>query len=758
MLTLKTSFENDAVSVLNLRVLVNILTKQGKISKAIVVDLISYMKDLNLEGELEINVREQVRLVYPDLDFWLNNTKVEIDNVKECIDCGRKRLFMYEEVHVKEEEVKLMRRVKKIKNVNPYDVSRQSVEELEEESEEESDSSRSSESERIETPIILDTIVEAEPIEDFELVESIVSETNETNETDDVQDVCSRHPMRVVSRLNFVKARRRRSNAGVTRVLKHVEGGGVEWIDLIVIIEEKEKEENELRDKVGSVLNEIVSALDAIEEAEREEDRFIKEKEEEEERIQKEEEDSNNSSVSSSSSSNSSQSKPSTPSPQLVKRKPKMKKKKITPKQKKALKLAKAFGIKKPILPVTPPSKVEPSVKPSTTSMSMSISVPPPPSFSLKSPIKKTTFATMSMMNVTPVRTKKGVLNEEEKREEEEEKRGERKKERHEQKKKKLFEMTPDERRMHHYKKEWKKTPNKVIDQIFAHHAHVVDDVEADMTSPQKQEKRASVVIPAVTRNRSKTIGTTSEIRDKDIKQESKTSSMRNVRPSMVNVTKAGSIGRNKSSSMYGARSSFGFRRKTKVKGLYTPNPLVDYDKKYDLTSPVKDAVAGAEFVHSVARGIELRFREMREREEKEQEEDETKKQEMEEEHFLHEHVEELTEESDLSDAESDGEKNANATNNAQLLHHPSAADLKELQKLQKDESKEMAKSMKNLLLKTRRSEKNLKKMEKKSSRMLLSPENKSPKNDDVRRNLFGEVKNHGSSVRSLLSASRATG
>ncbi|GMH51857.1 hypothetical protein TL16_g01105 [Triparma laevis f. inornata] len=588
MLTLKTSFENDAVSVLNLRVLVNILTKQGKISKAIVVDLISYMKDLNLEGELEINVREQVRLVYPDLDFWLNNTKVEIDNVKECIDCGRKRLFMYEEVHVKEEEVKLMRRVKKIKNVNPYDVSRQSVEELEEESEEESDSSRSSESERIETPIILDTIVEAEPIEDFELVESIVSETNET---DDVQDVCSRHPMRVVSRLNFVKARRRRSNAGVTRVLKHVEGGGVEWIDLIVIIEEKEKEENELRDKVGSVLNEIVSALDAIEEAEREEDRFIKEKEEEEERIQKEEEDSNNSSVSSSSSSNSSQSKPSTPSPQLVKRKPKMKKKKITPKQKKALKLAKAFGIKKPILPVTPPSKVEPSVKPSTTSI----------------PIKKTTFATMSMMNVTPVRTKKGVLNEEEKREEEEEKRGERKKERHEQKKKKLFEMTPDERRMHHYKKEWKKTPNKVIDQIFAHHAHVVDDVEADMTSPQKQEKRASVVIPAVTRNRSKTIGTTSEIRDKDIKQESKTSSMRNVRPSMVNVTKAGSIGRNKSSSMYGARSSFGFRRKTKVKGLYTPNPLVDYDKKYDLTSPVKDAVAGAEFVHSVARGIELR-------------------------------------------------------------------------------------------------------------------------------------------------------
>lgn len=125
--------------------------------------------------------------------------------------------------------------------------------------------------------------------------------------------------------------------------------------------------------------------------------------------------------------------------------------------------------------------------------------------------------------------------------------------------------MTPDERRMHHYKKEWKKTPNKVIDQIFAHHAHVVDDVEADMTSPHKQEKRASVVIPVVTRNRSKTIGTASEIRDKDIKQESKTSSMRNVRPSMVNVTKAGSIGRNKSSSMYSARSSFGFRRKTKV-------------------------------------------------------------------------------------------------------------------------------------------------------------------------------------------------
>lgn len=149
----------------------------------------------------------------------------------------------------------------------------------------------------------------------------------------------------------------------------------------------------------------------------------------------------------------------------------------------------------------------------------------------------------------------------------------------------------------------------------------------------------------------------------------------------------------------------------------------------------------------------------MKEREEKEQQEDETKKQEMEEEHFLHEHVEELTEESDLSDAESDGDKIANSKpNNSQLLHHPSAADLKELQKLQKDESKEMAKSMKNLLLKTRKSEKNLKKMEKKSSRMLLSPKNKSPKNDDIRRNLFGEVKNHGSSVRSLLSASRATG
>lgn len=158
---------------------------------------------------------------------------------------------------------------------------------------------------------------------------------------------------------------------------------------LLATLSSQEKEENELRDKVGSVLNEIVSALDAIEEAEREEERFIKEKEEEEERIQKEEEDSDNSSVSSSSSSNSSQSKPSTPPPQLVKRKPKMKKKKITPKQKKALKLAKAFGIKKPILPVTPPSKVEPSVKPSTTSMSMSISVPPPPPSLLKVRLRK---------------------------------------------------------------------------------------------------------------------------------------------------------------------------------------------------------------------------------------------------------------------------------------------------------------------------------------------------------------------------------
>ena len=63
----------------------------------------------------------------------------------------------------------------------------------------------------------------------------------------------------------------------------------------------------------------------------------------------------------------------------------------------------------------------------------------------------------MSMMNVTPVRTKAGVLTEEEEKKKEEEKRTERKREKYEQKKKRLTEMTPDERRMHQYKKEWRK-------------------------------------------------------------------------------------------------------------------------------------------------------------------------------------------------------------------------------------------------------------------------------------------------------------
>ena len=192
------------------------------------------------------------------------------------------------------------------------------------------------------------------------------------------------------------------------------------------------------------------------------------------------------------------------------------------------------------------------------------------------------------------------------------------------------------------------------------------------------------------------------------------------------------------------------------MKGLYTKNPLVDYGKKYDLTSPVKDAIAAAEFVQSTARDIELRFREMRVREEELREkklrekEEKTKakakakaKEEVEEEVKMEEEAE-----SDVSELD----EPANST----LLRHPSAADLQELET---DESRELSSQMKGLLLKTRKSEKDLKK----ASRKLLSPKNKSPKHESsssssslsVKRNLFG---NHTSSVRSLLSASRATG
>ena len=190
------------------------------------------------------------------------------------------------------------------------------------------------------------------------------------------------------------------------------------------------------------------------------------------------------------------------------------------------------------------------------------------------------------------------------------------------------------------------------------------------------------------------------------------------------------------------------------MKGLYTKNPLVDYGKKYDLTSPVKDAVAAAEFVQSTARDIELRFREMRVREEelrekklREKEEKTKAKAKAKAKEEVEEEVK-VEEESDVSELE----EPANST----LLRHPSAADLQELET---DESRELSSQMKGLLLKTRKSEKDLKK----ASRKLLSPKNKSPKHESsssssslsVKRNLFG---NHTSSVRSLLSASRATG
>ena len=51
--------------------------------------------------------------------------------------------------------------------------------------------------------------------------------------------------------------------------------------------------------------------------------------------------------------------------------------------------------------------------------------------------------------------------------------------------------------------------------------------------------------------------------------------------------------------------------------GLYVANPNVDYQgAKFDLQSPVKDVVAGADFVSSVAHRIEKRFKMLRGKEE----------------------------------------------------------------------------------------------------------------------------------------------
>ena len=149
------------------------------------------------------------------------------------------------------------------------------------------------------------------------------------------------------------------------------------------------------------------------------------------------------------------------------------KKKKVTAKQRKILKLARVLGIKNPVLtPKAPPAKdvaqdqdagkEDPEAKEEDKNRKEEEPAPsqaPPPMMMLSKAFsaKKTTFAAMSMLNGKPVSTREGQgggcgVGGKGKDEEKKTRKP----------KKRLSEMSDRERRMCRYRKDWKKNPNKV--------------------------------------------------------------------------------------------------------------------------------------------------------------------------------------------------------------------------------------------------------------------------------------------------------